>query len=66
MQYVYVNLSGYNSDSLVKCRVLQGSVLGLLLFLVYVNNLPNAFSLNIRMFANDTKYRSGFVRTNFL
>ena len=51
----YVNLSGYNSNSLVvKCGVPQGSVLGPLLFLVYVNNLPNASSLSIRMFADDT------------
>ena len=51
----YVNLSGYNSDSfVVKCGVPQGSVLGPLLFLVYVNDLPNASSLNIRMFADDT------------
>ena len=51
----YVNLSGYNSDSfVVKCGVPQGSVLEPLLFLVYVNDLPNASSLNIRMFADDT------------
>ena len=51
----YVNLSGYNSDSfVVKCGVPQSSVLGPLLFLVYVNDLPNASSLNIRMFADDT------------
>ena len=51
----YVNLSGYNSDSfVVKCGVPQGSILWPLLFLVYVNDLPNASSLNIRMFADDT------------
>ena len=50
----YVNLSGYNSDSLVKCGVPPDSVLGLLLFLVSVNDLPSASSLNIRMFDDDT------------
>ena len=51
----YLNQSGYNLDSLVvKCGAPQGSVFGPLLFLVYVNGLPNASSLNKRMFADDT------------
>jgi Reverse transcriptase (RNA-dependent DNA polymerase)/Endonuclease-reverse transcriptase len=33
----------------------QGSVLGPLLFLLYVNELPNWIKNNIRMFADDTK-----------
>jgi len=36
-------------------RVPQGSVLGPILFLLYVNDLPNWITCSMRMFADDTK-----------
>ena len=55
-----VSLYG-NVSKLVPLRsgVPQGSVLGPLLFLLYVNDLPDVVSSNVKMFTDDTKLFSG-------
>ena len=50
-----VTLDGENSDwEDVRAGVPQGSILGPILFLIYINDLVYAVSSDIRIFADDT------------
>ena len=51
----YVSINGHSSEKLdMSCGVPQGSVLGPLLFLIYINNLPNVSKyLSFFLFADD-------------
>ena len=53
LQYVYINNVESNRKSVIM-GVPQGSVLGLLLFLIYINDLQNCLKSIPRLFADDT------------
>ena len=54
LQRCYVN-NHLSSASPLNCGVPQGSIIGPLLFLIYINDLPNCLSLGSpRMYADDT------------
>lgn len=56
-----------SSVSPVQCRVPQGSVLGPLLFILYVNDLPNLpFTSHVIMYANDVLFNSGPLLENII
>jgi ribonuclease P/MRP protein subunit RPP40 len=51
---VRIELSISNSCTVLS-GVLQGSVLGPVLFIIYVNDIPRSWGISIKLFAEDTK-----------
>ena len=54
-QLFKVNLGNcYSDSSNITCGVPQGSILGPLLFLIYVNDMPQAVKTNLFLYADDS------------
>ena len=55
-RWQYVNIDGFHSSSIeVKCGVAQGSILGPILFLLYISDLPSeVFHSEVDIYADDT------------
>jgi hypothetical protein len=64
-QFVYIN-GAESSMQKILCGVPQGSVLGPLLFLIFINDLPNATELLTLLFADDTTFQISGVNVDLL
>ena len=64
-QFVSINGIASTNENII-CGVPQGSVLGPLLFLIFINDLPNATDFLTLLFADDTTFQMSHSDTEIL
>ena len=66
-RFQYCSVHSKNSEKCqVKCGIPQGSVAGPLLFLIFINDLPNATEFNSILFADDCTFQLSGADPNYL
>ena len=66
-RYQHVLLNGQESDWLtVKADIPKGSILGSLLFLIYIYDLPDNLTSTVKFFADDTSLFSTVINSDIL
>ena len=63
MRGVFLDISKNSDQRIINPGVPQGSVLGPLLFLIYINDLPDGLMLICKIFADDTSLFSKIIDT---
>ena len=64
LKTIYLEDFKVSSWKPVQAEISQDSILGPLLFLIYINDLPNELKTNVKLFVDDTSLFNNVKDTN--